>query len=810
MNERIPRRVLLAALLAGGVGGLATTNARTLLDRFAPLSGTVWNAADRSIGERVESPYGDATVRRDEHGVPHVEAEAEAPAYFAVGYVQGFDRLAQMDLQRRQLRGELSAVVGDLMLESDEFHVSMDFVGAAEATWDLVASDDQSVLGEAYADGVTAAIEREQLPLEFELLDYEPDPWTPVDSMLMEKLISWELTGNFGEVRRAVIEDRLGDTIAAELFPDRLDHDVPILREGDGALGEVGGADHSRDESVDSPSVGEAIAGYLSRFESPPGTGSNSWVVSGAYTESGRPVVANDPHLYLMTPPVWYEQHVVTPETAVRGVTFPGVPFVVIGANEHGAWGFTNVGADVLDCYRYEIDDDGGRYLYDGEWYEFETETREIAVAGGENVTKTVRKTDHDGEHGHVTLPVIEREGETIAVAWTGLSATRTTKAIYEYGHSESLEDVLEATRAFDLPTQNLVYAHANGRTLYYVTGQLPIRTIDGEVVDGNRIFDGSSGEGEWDGFTAYGESTWEGFVPFEEKPHAIDPEVLATANQRVVDDPDHYVGIAYADPYRGARIYDRLDERVASEEPMDLDFHRSLQLDVRDERAVQLVPELLGAIEHHRERADDPAAIDRVTAEFETWDYRMERDSVAALVFARFVEHFRESVVEPHFEAADLDEAFYPSDWVVATLAPDSRLFDDRSRAETMVDALESAVAEIDDEGWDTYGDWNTTEPIAHPFGEEAPFLNYGNHPADGSRATVRNYRVESAVGASLRMVVEPGSESLAVLPGGNSGDYFSPHYDDQFHDWLDGAYRSMDREVSGDLLVTFTAETR
>ena len=807
------RRGLLAGTLAAGIGGLTLTGARELLSQFAPLSGQAWNAADRSLPESVESPYGEASLRVDDHGVPHVEADDEPAAYFAVGYVQAYDRLFQLDLQRRVMRGQLSEIVGEATVEDDEFHVRMDFAGAAEATWESIAETPAGELVEAYADGVNAMIADGQLPLEFELLGYEPREWTPVDSMLMEKQISWDLTGNFGELRRALVADRLGETVADELFPERMDHDVPILRDavdadrleaddgdsatdhdGDGADEDGSDGDGDDGGSETAGAVGDGLTNWLSRYESPTGVGSNSWVVSGTHTESGTPIVAYDPHLTLMTPPLWYEQRVETPERSVRGATFPGVPFVIAGANDSGTWSFTNVGADVLDCYRYEIEEDGERYRYDDEWREFDRKERELAVAGSENRTITIRKTVHG--------PVLEREERTVGVAWTGHTATRTTEAIYEFGRSDGLSDLLEATRRFDLPTQNLVYADADGRTLYYATGKLPIRTIDGEEVAGNRIFDGSAGEGEWEGFTPFGESSWDGFVPFEAKPHAIDPDVLATANQRVVDDPEHYIGVAYASPYRGARIYDRLDEAVENGEGTDLEFHRDLQSDTRDGRADQLLPELLEVIEDRdpAERLADAAAT------LEDWNRRMDRGEEGALLFARWMDYFRRLTVEPQFEEADLDDSYYPNDWVVATLSADSDLYAGRSREETMFEALDAALDEIDDEGWERYGDWNTTRAIEHPFGVEAAFLNYDERPLDGSRATVDNYRVGSAVGSSWRMVVEPGGEATAILPGGNSGDYFSAHYGDQFERWIDNDQKPMALTTEADVTVSFT----
>ncbi|MDJ1430473.1 penicillin acylase family protein [Halostagnicola sp. A-GB9-2] len=793
MTDSISRRRVLAGALALGVGGLSLSAANDLLEDFAPLSGDAWEAADRTLSESVTSPYGEANVTTDNHGVPHIEADGEEAAYFAVGYVQGFDRLFQLDLQRRSMRGRLSEVVGEDLLEGDEFHVSMDFLGAAEATWDELEDTTAGTMLSAYADGVNAAMEREDLPLEFRLLDYAPREWTPVDSLLMDKQIAWDLTGNFDELRRAIIADRLGEDVVEELFPDRMDHETPIIRGED----DVGIASSNDTTSGGLRSAGASVTEWLSRFESPTGVGSNSWVVSGEHTSSGTPIVANDPHLALMTPALWYEQHIETPEASIRGVTFPGIPFVIIGANATGAWGFTNVGADVLDCYEYEINEDGDRYRYEGEWREFETQQRNIPVAGGEDRARTIRKTIHG--------PVIEREGETVGVAWTGLSATRTAEAIYDLGRSDGVAQALEAFELFDAPTQNAVYADADGRTLYAMTGRLPIRRIDAEVVDGNRLFDGSAGEGEWDGYTPYGESSWDGFVPFEEKPHVVDPDVLATANQRVLDDPDHYVGTAYADPYRGRRIYDVLDERVDDGEPIDPEDHRDLQRDTVDGRASQLVPELSASVNS----ADSDATLSDELVEaaelLENWEYRMDRESEGALVFARWLDHFASVVFEPQFGDADLDESYYPSDWILATLPEDSEFFAETSRGRAMVDALEAALEEIDDAGWEIYGDWNTTRAIEHPLGVEAGFLNYEELAADGSSATVKNYRVESAVGSGWRMVVEPGGEATGIIAGGNSGDFFSPHYDDQFEPWVNGEYKPMDRTIEGDRELEF-----
>ncbi|WP_115864367.1 penicillin acylase family protein [Halorussus litoreus] len=784
MDGDITRRGLIAAIVGGGVVGGSLSPVRGYLDRFAPLSGSAWRDATDSTNRRVESPYGAAEVSYDDYGVPHVEAENEQALYFAAGYVQAADRLFQMDLQRRVMRGQLSEVVGEGTVDSDEFHVRMDFAGGAEANLELLDGTETGTLVEAFTEGVEACRTREELPLEFGLLEYEPDPWTPADTMLMEQQISWGLTGSFWTLRRERLARELGADAAEELYPFRMDHDSPIIRNGSG-----GGNVENRSVARASGNFeSDALLDWLGEFERPPSVGSNSWVVSGEQTASGQPIVANDPHLNLMAPPVWYEMNLRTDDVSVRGVTFPGVPFVVIGENQAGAWGFTNAGADVIDFYSYEIDDAGERYRYEGEWREFETEERTIAVAGGEDRSITVRKTVHG--------PMLEREGQRVGVAWTGHTATETTKAIHRYSHSDGMDDFLDATRQMDLPTQSVVYADREGNTLYYVTGRIPIRTVDGEEVWGTRVFDGSAGEGEWDGFEPFGVSSWEGFVPFEEKPHVINPDYLGTANQRVVDDPQHYVGEQYSAPYRGQRLYDLLDRRAASDEPMDPEFMRELQRDTLSTCAEQLTDELVAAAEGEDDLAD---AVETLRE----WDYRMDRDSRAALVFSRWFDRFREETFGDEFEAAGLDESYYPNDWVLATLPEDSRWFGEEGRGGVMISALRAALDELEDGA--TYGDHNTTAAITHPFGQA--FLNYPDYPTDGSAYTLNNYRSESAVGSSWRMIcpMAEAEDSICILPGGNSGEYFSDHYDDQLRMWADGEYKPMDREGPEGTDLTF-----
>ncbi|MFC6787381.1 penicillin acylase family protein [Halobaculum halobium] len=799
------RRALLAAVAGGAVGGGFLGPVRGYLSAFAPLSGGAWEAADDDPPARVESPHGEATLRYDDDAVPRVAADDEDALAFAAGYAHGADRLFQMDLQRRQMRGQLSAVVGEATLDSDRFHVRMDFAAAADATWDLVADTEVASQVEAYCEGVNRARDDLPLPVEFELLDYEPAPWTPSDVMLAEKQIAWALTGSFRTLRRETLRAELGPEAAETLMPNRLDHDAAILGHTgatddwdvpSGAAARSPPPDGGDDASRAALATDPSLDGFLAENEPAPWIGSNSWAVAGEHTASGDPVMANDPHLTLMAPPVWYEQVLRHPEYQVRGVTFPGVPFVVIGENDRGAWGFTNAGCDVIDLYEYETRADGAEYRHGERWRSFDVERRTIEVADASDEEIAVKKSVHGAVLGANAGGDAFRD--EVGVAWTGLSATRTTNAILALNRSRGGDDVDEALRQFDEPAQCFVYAGRDGSVRYRVTGQVPIRRTDGEVVPGTRVFDGSAREGEWAGYTPYGESSWEGFIPYDEMPHDDSPAYVGTANQRIVDDAQYpyYLATDYSEPFRGIRLWNRLDALVdgGTVTPGDM---RDLQRDVRD-----------GRVDHYREVLEEArselsgGARDELDTVLD-WDGEAARDARAPLLFVHFLDAY-----EGRFVADALDDldgrrdasAYAPNQWVLATLGDE---WFDGGRAAAAADAFEKALGRIESEGWELYRDYNRTR-IDHPFDQS--FLNYPRYPTDGSAATLFNFRVEAGAGSSWRQVCpQDGETSRCILPGGNDGNVYSDSYDDQLSLWANGELKPMDRAMRGDLTVRF-----
>jgi len=791
MPPSLTRRALLGALVGGGPLAASLSPLNTFLEGAAPLSGSAWGALG-DVPDTVESEYGSATVTYDDYHVPHVEADSEAAAYFAVGYAQAADRLAQMDLLRRRAEGTLAALVGESWVDSDEFKTKMDFPGAAEAAREAIAGTDTERMTQAYADGVNAYIDSGPAGLAYGLLDVEPRAWAVRDTLLVVVEMGWLLTGSFDPLRETVKRQTFDEETREALYPDRYDHGAPILRPGRTG-GEVGGVEQAV-ATESTAAVAPEYVEWLSQFEGPEWAGSNAWTVSGEFTESGNPILCSDPHLRLQVPPVWYQQHVTTDDVNVRGVVIPGTPFVTIGETDHCAWGITNVGLDAVDCYSYEtrtVDGDQ-QYRYRGEWRAFETGTRTVEVADGEDRTVEVKKTVHG--------PYLEREtGEetfAVGVSWTGLGGVRDALAVHDWSRAESVAEIREATRTMDLVSQNVHAVDADGNTLYQLSGTVPIRRVDGDVVRGNRIFDGSAGEAEWEGFEPYGQSSWDGFVPFEDQPGVRNPDYVASANQRTADDPTYPIADSFAPGFRGVRIYEVLDDLVDGGTEIDVERMQSLQLDTLSVRARMLVPKLLDA----RDRMPDDAE-DWLDALAE-WDYRMDRDSEAALVFTQFHEQLREQLWTDFFEERGLSRRYWPSTWVDVTLPTDTE-FADGDLPAVMATALEAAIEEIESEGWETYGDYNVTG-FDHPLGFLLPELNYTRHPTDGGALTVRRFNTGGPDGASYRLVAEPGGESVDVLPGGNSGSVFSDHYADQLQLWADGEYKRHGTGGTGDPDIT------
>ncbi|HEY1505289.1 MAG TPA: penicillin acylase family protein, partial [Stellaceae bacterium] len=460
------------------------------------------------------------TIARDVHGIPTIKAKSDADAAFGLGYVEAQDRLFQMDLMRRAGAGRLSEWFGPAALDTDKSMRTLGLYHAAEAQYPLLSPELRAVF-DAYAAGVNAylAARRGALPLEYQVLRVSAEPWKPVDSLIWGKLMDLQLTGNYRqELLRARLAQRLKPEDLAVLYPD-YDPQAPVTL---GALD----LDHIL------PGLPPVLPA------------SNEWVVDGKHSESGKPILANDPHLGFATPGVWYLARIETPEETIAGVTSPGEPMIVIGHNTHIAWGFTTTGGDVEDVFVEKLDPaDATHYMTPAGSEAFTTRDEKILVKGADPVTLAVRSTRHG--------PVIADPGggEVLAVEVTWLQGEdRTPQALWDASHAHDWNSFRDAFKNAVAPEQNITYADIDGHIGFIAPAQVPIRAQG----DGTAPVPGWTDENEWTGT-----------VPFDGLPQAVDPPSgrFVAANNKIVPDSFPYmITKRWELPYRAQRITELLD----------------------------------------------------------------------------------------------------------------------------------------------------------------------------------------------------------------------------------------------------------
>ncbi len=431
---------------------------------------------------RVPGLRAQVEVRRDARGVPHLRAQSLEDVIFAQAYVTAEDRLWQMDLSRRLAFGELSEIFGSSQFERDKEHRTLGFRQAARRAVEELTPDQRQLLA-AYALGVNAYISshRRRLPVEFAVLAYEPRPWTEADCVAVELNMMKTLNETWQmDLMREHILAAVGPGLYADLFPDRDPLDYPVA-EPFGIKGEqTGAADPASKASSttgNAPRTTGTLLGALDSFEPKMALGSNNWVVSGAHTRSGKPLLANDPHLGYGIPSVWYMIHLEAPGLDVSGVSLPGAPAVIIGHNQRIAWGFTNTGPDVQDLYLETFDPTHpNEYKVNGQWVAAEVRQETIKVRGGADRRLTVRATRHG--------PVVASErGYSLALQWTALQPHALTFPILAIDEAQNWQEFTAAIRGFTGPEQNMVYADVDGNIGYYAPGLVPIRRQgDGSV----------------------------------------------------------------------------------------------------------------------------------------------------------------------------------------------------------------------------------------------------------------------------------------------------------------------------------------
>jgi len=734
------------------------------------------------------------TVTRDGHGVPNIEATSLDDLLFAQGYITAQDRLWQMDIMRRFAAGEISEILGSDFLAHDREQRTLGLRVAAEKTL-AVASSADGARFEAYARGVNAYIEshRDRLPIEFRILRYSPRPWTPEDSTLIAAQMVKDL--NHYPYRHALEREKilakLGPELTAELYVNSSWRDRPPTV----ARPSMDDKDTGDEERHGRSPVGSSVVrstvppndlavGPESDADAHMVVGSNNWVVSGAHTVTGKPLLSNDMHLGHQMPNLWYEAHLHSGNFDVAGITLPGVPYVLVGHNQRIAWGFTNVGPTVEDLYVESFNPDG-QYLTPEGWKPAEHRREVIHVKGKSDVVLDVTLT----RHGPIITELIPGEIRKLALRWTLYDGTHAP--FFEVDSAQNWDQFRHAFSAFDAPGQNVVFADVDGNIGYQATGKVPIRASG----DGSLPENGSDNAHEWTGY-----------VPFDKLPSVYNPPagIIASANGRIT--PEHYpysISAGWEAPWRTARIY-RVLESGKKFSTADM---LALQTDIYSDGEHFFAERFVYGVDHAKNAS--PRA--RQAAELmRGWDGRMITDSAAPTIAYRSRVELARLLLEPklgaapsdpHAVSAALNWRSYAwgmqSVWLENVLQRQPRPWLPESYAsfdDLLSAAVEAAVsspeAPADLASWH-WGPFHPVE-IRHPILGKIPLLERwtspGLQPQAGSGYTVK--AVSRSHGPSERLTVDLSDldQSTLNLVTGEAGNFLSPYYMDQWKAWYEG----------------------
>jgi penicillin amidase len=767
--------VIIVLIIAGGMIYLNSLKTRAVPDYNARID--------------LERLTGPVTVYRDSLGIPHIYAINEQDLYRTVGFVMAQDRLWQMDLMRRVTTGRLSEVLDPDLVEIDQLFRALQFQKKSEI---VLSGTDPHIIEclEAFSDGVNQYIEKNErrLPFEFAMLGYKPEPWEPIHSANLIGYMSWDLASGWSEEMALYkMKQVLEDTLFKELLPDMRYQSTPVFPEF-----------MTSHDDLELQSRLDDAAGFVEEMGLQVFRASNNWAVSGDRSNTGKPLMANDMHLGLMAPGIWYQMHqVVEGSLNVTGVVLPGAPYVICGHNEDISWGMTNVTVDDTDFYLETINpEDSNQYRLDGQWVDLEIVEEHIPVKGSDEPVTRVNKYTCRG-------PVVSTfqgvKDKVISMRWQGREYSNELRAVHLLDRASGWEEFRDAVSTFNSISQNIVYADRSGNIGLQTSAGVPIRSEAGIFV--------------YPGDTSLYD--WLGQVPFEELPFSFNPECgyVSSANNRTVgDDYPHYIGTWFSMPYRAERIREMLDEK---KEHSTEDF-KMMQRDQNSSFARKMTPVYLEAL------TDETEAIYQSAFQIlEKWDYTLDAASPAALIFeVLWLELNRAMFLD------ELGDELYPlmlrnniiprnlinrvritgaSAWCDDIHTPDvTETFHDNIRQafHQAVDTISSMFGS-DPANWH-WGDLHKVS-LLHPLGSVAIVdrlfrVNRGPYPVGGSWHTVcpYSYPLGSSFianhGASERHIFNTADwdRSLTVIPTGTCGVPSSPHYLDQTDLYIRNMYHS------------------
>ena len=731
---------------------------------------------------QLEGLNGPVEIRFDDQMIPHIFAEEEHDVFFAQGYITAKDRLWQMDFQTRFASGRLSEVVGSKAIELDKYQRRMGMVHGAENMVKAMQKDPQMMsIMTAYAEGINAyirSLDPEDYPIEFKILNYKPEEWKVINSALLLKLMSATLAGGSNEFYMNNALNEYGPEIVQNLFPDYPFREDPVIPAGTKW-------DFKPEPIPEQPVLitQKGIENIKTR-EKVEGVGSNNWAVSGSRSTTGFPILANDPHLELSLPSIWYQVQLSNKVTNVYGVSLPGAPGVIIGFNKDVAWGVTNVDADVLDWYQIRFKDNSKKeYWYNNSWRKVKQRIEKIAIRGGTTMIDTVYYTHHG--------PVVYLQGqkpsgfskvnnipEGHALRWVAHDQSNEFRAIYLLNRSKNYDDYRKAITYFSAPAQNFIFASVDNDIAITPNGYFPLKYKN----QGKFILDGSLPANDW-----------HGRVPAAHNPTVKNPGrgFVSSANQSSTDKTyPYYINWEFA-PYERAH---RINKRLASMTKASVDSIINLQNDNYSILAENIRIDLLRSLNTESLNASQKEAYQIVSS----WNNYYDAGEIGASIFEIWRKLVEKNIWDDEFTKQGKPMRYPSRDRLVEMLLnePNARWFDNiltpvkENKNSIIQQSFIATVDSLQRKFGPVSADWNWgnvkhshVPHLAKIAGFGSKFINNG-----GSKSSIN--AMNETNGPSWKMIVALGTDVKAygVFPGGESGNPGSFYYDDMIGTWSNG----------------------
>ncbi len=750
-----------------------------------PVTGFWQNAESKnnpsSENLHLNGLQGKVIIKYDDHRIPHIFANNDHDLYFAQGYVTARDRLWQMDIQTRSASGRLSEIVGPKALEIDRYHRRTGMVFAGENALKGIMKDAASrMMVTAYTEGVNNYIHQltpKNYPIEFKLLGYAPEEWKPINCAFLLKLMSETLAGGSDQFGMTNDLKRFGAQAVNDLFPDYPFHEDPIIP--------IGTKWDFKPLPIPKPSASftAQMTDNIKTHEIMDGIGSNNWAISGNKSANGYPILANDPHLDLSFPSIWYQLQMSSPTVNVYGASLPGAPCIIIGYNQKISWGVTNVDADVLDWYQIKFKDNTkSEYWYNNRWNKTTRRIEIIKIRGEHPLTDTVFYTHH-GPVVYETAskkPVDRHRDVPVgnAMRWIAHDESNEFKAFYLLNRGKNYDDYREALKYYSCPAQNFIFASSDKDIAITPNGKYPLKFKD----QGKFILDGSD--------PANG---WQGWIPPEQNPTVKNPPrgFVSSANQSSTDQTyPYYINWKFEQYYRGKRINDKLGAMTNA----TVDSIRLMQTDNYSILAQDVLPTMLKYLDPSKMNSDHLAALDAV----KKWDKHYDANAIGASIFNKWWTKLYDTIWRGHFtvKGVFLKAPSYDRTEKLILTEPNSKWFDNihTAKMETCADVINTAFNATINEMIKKYGkpgknwQWGLIKKTYINHLASLPGFGSGEFFTGGTGGVINALKNNN--GPSWRMVVQMGPvvKGYGVFPGGESGNPGSFYYSDMFETWKDG----------------------